>query len=113
MRMTSSKQSLRSGNHAGCALGFTQVGVYGRVLASHTVGRKALFKDLAAHDSTQPLNLLNGIHGLFLSSHDESGLTGVHDFGHRTERISDDGRTASHGFNHGQSEGLRPLNGKQ
>src|SRR5690348_15894446 len=112
MRMTSSKQSLRSGNHTGGALRFTQVGVYGSVLASHTVGRKPLLKDPAAHDSTQTLDFPQGLHGFILIACDESGFSHVHDFGNRAKRVSDDGRTTSHGFDHGQSEGLRPFDGE-
>lgn len=43
----------------------------------------------------------------------EAGDAVHHDFGHGAMREGDDGRAASHGFDHDQPKGFGPGNGKE
>src|SRR5689334_24450967 len=98
--MTSSKPVLRSGNHPGCALWFTEVRIDGGVLSGHAVGRKPFFEHATAFHSIQVLHFFESLHSLILVGNHESRLPLVYDLRYRTERISDDWCAASHGLDH-------------
>src|SRR6516164_6318904 len=90
-----------------CALVHTQVFV------AHASRAESLFETFAASAAVESAQAFDCLYRFIHAIHDESAHAVLDDLLHRTSTKRDHGRSAGHGFDHDQPEGLRPIDGKQ
>jgi hypothetical protein len=82
------------------------------VRSDHSFTGETLLKRFPHATAVNKAEILNGLYSFNLVFDDEAGDTVLDDLGYRTARVSDDGRSAGHGFDHHKAEWLRPIDGK-
>src|SRR5215470_13655497 len=83
------------------------------VVSSHSARGEASFEDLADRAPIQPHSLFHRGGCLLDAVDNEAGLAFVDHLLRRSAAPYDGGGSTRHGFDHGQSKGLRPIDGKQ
>src|SRR5947209_6509991 len=83
--------------------------VYGEVVVRHARRGEALLEALADREPAEPRRALERADRSLDRIDDEAGAAVLDDFGHRAVRPGDHRRTAGHRLDHGEAEGLGPV----